>query len=216
MKIVGGGDEHLSSPFFILHTIILYNRYMKMDKIYNIKYVDAWSSYDPDLYADEYYTYRKDSRNKIVAPLFFDAYGFVERHGDDIVIAFIKKKGVSLKETIDKNEKLVDGLVIPETSLASKARSCSHGALKGKVVGMRVAVTWRDPTYIKGLPEYDCSVLYTEGALYKIEKDSIILRDTETIRIHPMPVKNHPAGKPLWYTIPVSLIKDIEVVSKEL
>ena len=36
--------------------------------------------------------------------------------------------------------------------------------------------------------------MYTEGTLYQIEDDHIVLKDTETIRTHPMPVKNHPAG----------------------
>lgn len=186
---------------------------MKMDKIYNIKYVDAWSSYDSDLYADKYYTYKKDLKTKSTSVYFFSAYGFVERHGSDIVVAFIKKKGIPLKETIEKKEKIIDGLIIPDGALLSKATLFSHSVLKGLKMDSRVAVTWRDPTYIKRLPEYDCSILYTEGTLYKIEKDHIVLRDTETIRVHPMPVKNHPAGKPLWYTIPISFIKDVENIS---
>jgi len=184
-----------------------------MDKIYNIKYVDAWSSYDSDLYADKHYTYKKDLRTKSTSVYSFNAYGFVERHGSDIVVAFIKKKGIPLKETIEKKEKIIDGLIIPDVALLSKASLFSHNVLKGVKTDSRVAVTWRDPTYIKRLAEYDCSVLYTEGTLYKIEKDHIVLKDTETIRVHPMPVVNHPAGRPLWYTIPISFIKDIENIS---
>ncbi|MGB2580690.1 MAG: hypothetical protein WBC83_03270 [Minisyncoccia bacterium] len=184
-----------------------------MDKIYNIKYVDAWSSYDADLYADKYYTDKKDLKAKSTSVYFFSAYGFVERHGSDIVVAFIKKRGVPLNETIKKKEKIIDGLVIPDVAMLSKVSLFSHSVLKGLKMDSRVAVTWRDPTYIKRLPEYDCSVLYTEGTLHKIEKDHIVLRDTETIRVHPMPIKNHPAGRPLWYVIPISFIKDVENIS---
>lgn len=192
---------------------MLYNIQIKMDKIYNIKYVDAWSSYEPDLYTDKYYDDKSDLRTKSTSVYFFNTYGFMERHGNDIVIAFIKKNGIPLKETIEKKEKIVDGLVIPSGALLSNATPLDHNVLNGLKIDSRVAITWSDPTYIKRLSEYECSVLYTEGTLYKIEKDHIVLRDTETIRVHPMPVKNHPAGRPLWYVIPISFIKDIENIS---
>lgn len=186
-----------------------------MEKIYNIDYVDAYYSYEPDLYTKEYYTHKKDLKVKSTSVHFFNAYGYVEKCGSDIVVAFIKKKGVSLKETIDKRDSIVEGLIIPDVALLSKIRECNNNIIKGVEIGSRVAVTWRDPTYIRRLSEYDCSVMYTEGTLYKIEKDHIVLKDTETIRTHPMPVKNHPAGKPMWYIIPISFIKDVEVISKK-
>lgn len=184
-----------------------------MDKIYNIKYVDAHYSYEPDLYTKEYYSHKKDLRTDSTALFILDAYGFVERHGSDIVVAFIKKKGVPLKETIEKKEKIAAGLIIPDVALLSKVRSFSHSVLKGVKVGSRIVVTWRDISVVLGSLRYDCAIMYTEGILHKIEKDHIVLKDTETIRVHPMPVKNHPAGKPLWYTIPISFIKDVEIVS---
>lgn len=186
-----------------------------MDTVRQIFYIDAWSSYEPDLYTKEYYTHKEDLREKTTSVYFFSAYGFVEKHGDDIVIAFIKKKGVPLRETIEGGKEIVDGLVIPESSLASKANLYDRDILKEVKIGSRVAVIWHDPTYIRRLSGYDCSIMYTEGTLYKIEKDHIVLKDTETIRTHPMPVKNHPAGKPMWYIIPISLIKDVEVISKK-
>jgi len=184
-----------------------------MDKIYNIKYVDAHYSYEPDLYTKEYYADKKDLRVKSTSVYPFSAYGYVERHGSDIVFAFIKKKGVSLKETIENKEKIAAGLIIPDIALLSTARLFSHSVLKGIKIDSRVAVTWRDISVVLGGLQYDCAIMYTEGILYKIEKDHIVLKDTETIRVHPMPVKNHPAGRPLWYTIPISFIKDIEIVS---
>lgn len=184
-----------------------------MDKIYNIKYVDAHYSYEPDLYTKEYYSHKKDLRTESTSVSFLDAYGFVERYGSDIIIAFIKKKGVPLKETIEKKEKIAAGLIIPDVALLSTARSFSHSILKGVKKDSRVAVTWRDISVVLGGLRYDCAIMYTEGTLYKIEKDHIVLKDTETIRVHPMPVKNHPAGKPLWYTIPISFIKDVENIS---
>lgn len=80
---------------------------MKTDKIYNIDYVDAWYSYEPDLYTDKYYAYRKDSKVKSTSVYSFNAYGYAEKHGDDIVVAFIKKKGYHLKKRSRKKRKLL-------------------------------------------------------------------------------------------------------------
>lgn len=207
MKSARSGDETLHPHFFTLNN--------KMEKIYNIDYVDAHYSYEPDLYTKEYYTHKEDLKVKSTSVHFFNAYGYVEKCGDDIVIAFIKKKGIPLRETIAGGKEIVDGLVIPESSLVSKANLYDRNILKEVKTSSRVAVIWHDPTYIRRLSGYDCSVMYTEGTLYKIEKDHIVLKDTETIRTYPMPVKNHPAGKPMWYIIPTSFIKDIEVISKK-
>lgn len=184
-----------------------------MDKIFNIKYVDAHYSYEPDLHTKEYYSHKKDLKRESTSVFLLDAYGFVERYHNDIVVAFIKKRGVPLKETIEKKEKIAAGLIIPDGALLSVASSPNHEVLKGVKIGSRLAVTWRDISVALGGLQYDCSIMYTEGTLHKIEKDHIVLKDTETIRTHPLPVVNHPAGKPMWYTIPISFIKDIELIS---
>lgn len=184
-----------------------------MDKIYHIKYVDGHYSYEPDLYTKEYYTHKEDLNVESTAVHFLRAYGYVEKHGDDIVVAHAKKKGITLKEIIKEGGKIGIGLVIPDSSLLSKVCAQNHDVLRGVKIGTRVAVTWRDVVAVANIARYDCAIMYTEGTLYKIEKDHIVLRDTETIRTHPMPVKNHPAGKPLWYTIPISFIKDVEDIS---
>lgn len=186
-----------------------------MDTVRQIFYVDAHYSYEPDLYTKEYYTHKEDLRIESTSVHFFSAYGYIEEHGSNIIVAFIKKRGVSLKETIKKNENIVDGLIIPDIALLSKSRECGRNILKGTKTGSRVAVTWRDMVYVANQPRYDCAVMYTEGTLDRIEDDHIVLRDTETVRVHPVPVKNHPAGKPMWYTIPISFIKDVEVISKK-
>lgn len=184
-----------------------------MNDIRQIFYVDAHYSYEPDLYTKEYYSHKKDLKESSTALHFFSAHGYVEKHNDNIIIAFIKKKGTSLKETIKMTENIIEGLIIPDTALLSFVRTCGHSVLKGIRTGTRVAVTWRDVVHVSNQARYDCSIMYTEGTLYKIENDHIVLQDTETIRTHPMPVKNHPAGKPLWFTLPISFIKDIEIIS---
>lgn len=187
-----------------------------MNTAMRIFYTDAYYSYEKDLGVIGYYESGKiASRPKEMLSVLsvYDAYGFVEKHGDSIVVAFIKKKDLSLRKTIRNGEKIIEGLIIPDTAILSRVHSCSHDILEGIKNGIRIAVTWRDVVTVANLARYDCSIMYTEGTLYKIEKDHIVLKDTETIRVHPMPAINHPAGKPMWYIIPISFIKDIEVIS---
>ncbi len=184
-----------------------------MDRICNIKYVDAHYSYEPDPYVKEYYSHKEDLGEQSTSLHFLSAHGYAEKYNDNIIIAFIKKKGVPLGETIESGEKIIRGLIIPDTALVSNLHTYGRDVLKEIKTGIRVAVTWHDVVNVANQARYDCSVMYTEGTLYQIEDDHIVLKDTETIRTHPMPVKNHPAGKPLWYTIPISFIKDIEVIS---
>lgn len=184
-----------------------------MDKVRQIFYVDAHYSYEPDLYTKEYYTHKNDLREQTTSVHFFSAHGYIARHGDNIVIAFIKELNTSVDETIKNGGKIIKGLIIPDSALLSAFRNSNHDVLKGVQTGARTAVTWRDVVLVENKAQYDCSIMYTEGTLFKIEKDHIVLKDTETLRTHPMPAKNHPAGRPMWYTIPISFIKDIEVIS---
>ena len=170
-----------------------------MDKIYNIKYVDAYYSYAKKLGETKLATH--------------DAHGYVERSGSNIIIIFIKKRDSSNRETIEKKENIIKGLVIPETALLSVVNTYTSDILMNIVEGSTVKVEWRDVVYVANLPRYDCSVMYTEGILFKIEKDHIVLKNPETIRVNPSPLKNHPDGKsPTYLVIPVSFIADIAVV----
>ena len=56
--------------------------------------------------------------------------------------------------------------------------------------------------------------MYTEGVLYRIEKDYILLENPETIRMSPLPIKNHPLERNTFYIIPKTFITDIEVIEK--
>jgi len=169
-----------------------------MDKISRVEYVDASYTYDEDL-----------SEAKLSV---FEAHGYVEKVADNIVIIFIKKRGTNIQETIKNKENIVKGLVIPNSALISAVNINKNKILDGITEGLLVTVTWRDIVYVANTPTYDCATMYTEGTLVKIEKDHIILKNPETIRTYPFPVKNHPAEKPSYYTIPISLIAEIKVI----
>ena len=166
---------------------------MKIDKIYNIRYVDA------------YYIYAKNTSQTKLS--LHEAYGYIRRNGNNIIIAFIKKK------LTNEQEEVALGLVIPDTALISKKNTDKNKILANFKTGISVAVTWRDIViFDSGNLRDNCPIMYTEGILLKIEKDHVVLKNPETVRTYPDPIKNHPKKKPNYYIIPTSFITDIVII----
>ena len=179
-----------------------YNEINKMSKIYNVKYVDA------------YYTYEREIGDTRLS--LFESYGYVERNTDNIVIFFIKKRGENVKDLVEKKENLIKGLVIPDTAIMTIASTYKSDFLKDLSIGSSIAVTWRDVTFVANQPLYECSIMYTEGILVNIKGDHIVLRDPETLRMHPTPVRNHPgSGRPTYLIVPLSFITAITVIKSQ-
>ncbi len=170
-----------------------------MDKVYNIKYVDA------------YYTYAKDIKETRL-PL-HEAYGYVERNGSNVVIIFIKKRGTDIKRSMDEKEPIVKGLIIPDVALIPVAETSAVNMLKGIAVGTSVTVVWRDVICVANMPIYECSVMHSKGVLYRIENDHIVLKEPETMRMSPAPIRNHPKSgeRPTYLMIPTSFITDVTI-----
>lgn len=164
-----------------------------MNKVFNIKYIDAC-----------YIFTKKISQTKL---FLHEAYGYVKKNGNNIIIVFIKRK-------LDHGqEKVALGLVIPDTALVSKKDIFDKNILTNLKIGMSIAVTWRDiVVFDYDDSRNDCSIMYTEGILFKIEKDHIVLKNPETVRVYPSPIRNHPLKKPDYYIVPTSLITDIKIV----
>ncbi len=166
---------------------------MEMGKIYNIKYVDA------------YYLYSKEVDNTKLS--LHEAFGYVKKNGNNIIITFIKKRDS------DEEKDTILGLAIPDTALISKENIVNKNIFVDFKIGMSVSVKWRDPViFDKSNLRNDCPIMYTEGILFKIEKDYFVLKNPETIRIYPTPIKNHPVKKPNYYIIPTSLIVDMTIL----
>ncbi len=186
-----GGDEIFHPHFLIL---LLYNDSTTMSKIYNIHYVDAYYLYDDEI-----------GETKL-SP--HEAYGYMEKNNDNLVIIFIKKVEDS------QNQIIVKGLVIPNTALISALGSATNDILLRNIeVGSRIKIEWQDIVYVANILRRDCSVMYTEGVLVKIEKDHIVIKNPETIRTYPRPVQNHPGGGlPTYLVLPISFITDISEI----
>lgn len=168
-----------------------------MEKIYKIKYVDASYSYEEKI----------NQEGLDVC----EAYGYVEKNGNNIIVNFLKKVGV-VDNLMKSKEKIADGLVIPDTALISRVKLYKTDILNNMEIGQSVSLNWRDVIHVANLPVYECPIMYTEGTLFKIEKDYIILKNPKTLRIKPEPRKNHPgSGLPTYLVIPVAFISNIEV-----
>lgn len=166
-----------------------------MNQFYNIKYIDA------------YYSNNKEVGN---TKLFLhEAWGYVKKNDNNIIISFIKTKYQNKKDEI----KL--GLVIPDTALISKNNNINKEIITNLNIGNSIAVTWRDIVFFDyNNPRNSCSIMYTEGILFKTEKDHVVIKSPETIRIYPNHIKNHPEKKPNYYVIPISFITDINKINE--
>ncbi|NNM83955.1 hypothetical protein HKL94_01945 [Candidatus Parcubacteria bacterium] len=171
-----------------------------MDNISNVIYVDAA------------YSYSKDIGQTKLAP--HEAYGYVERSANNIIIIFIKKRGSDNSLTIAAGEPIIKGLVLPDTALVSIASAHKTDLLKGIAIDSSVAITWRDVRYVANVSEYECAVMNTKGIVYRIENDHIVIKDPQTTRTYPNPVKNHPEGEhPTYLMIPVSFITGVSATT---
>lgn len=169
-----------------------------MDKIYNIKYTDAF-------YVDS----KNIGQTKLHV---YETYGYLKKNEENIIVVFIKEYKTNIKEIENKKLKIIKGLIIPDTALISLRNKFKSNKLKNLKIGSYITVTWRDVVYVANLPRYDCGIMYTEGILFRIEEDHIVIKDPETICIYPLPIENHPIKKPNYYIIPLSFIVDFKII----
>lgn len=169
-----------------------------MNKVYRIQYVDA------------YYVYSKILPRTALKP--HEARGFVIKNGIHTAIIFINEKDRPVQ--VGKTE-IIEGLVIPTASIGPykpKNNLDTEQNIASIHIKAQVSVEWLDVVRVVNMNRWTCSIMYTEGILERIQTDHIVLRDPETIRTHPNPVKNHPEKKPTFYIIPKSFIKKISAL----
>lgn len=169
-----------------------------MEEICKIKYIDA------------YYLFEEKVGETKLSP--HEAFGYVKKNGDNIIITFIKNVSASGRQDGTDDSFIVKGLVIPDSALLSVSKDFKITIPSNLKESSRVAVTWRDVVYVGNAERGDCSTMYSEGILHSVCDDHIVLRDPETIRTYPAPAVNHPDGKPTYYIIPKAFITDIHTI----
>lgn len=170
-----------------------------MDIISNIKYVDA------------YYAYAKEIGETKLSV--HEAYGYVEQVKDSIIVVFIKKRGSYIKDAIKEGGDIIKGLILPDTSIVSALDTFDTDILKNITENTKVKIEWRDVLYVANSPRYDCSIMSTDGLLYKIKKDHIVLKEPKTTRVYPKNVQKFSENEsPSYLILPISFITKVEVI----
>src|SRR3989339_72162 len=115
-----------------------------MNRIYNIKYTDAY-------YIDLSYGHNKKLHKTKLSE--HEAYGYAEKYGNNIVIAFIKeeKDDRKISDKIKRKEHLIKGIIVPDTSILSKLTSFKRNIFKNIPLGSEVVVNWRDIVIVENL-----------------------------------------------------------------
>ena len=163
-----------------------------MDNIYNIKYIDA-------SYLKNFVEKDKLTKTRLIQ---HDAYGYVKKNKDNILISFIKE--------VDNDENVLT-LIIPDVAVKSKSLVSNFNIVDNIKIGLFVEIEWRDIVFTPDKFRDDCSVMVTSGILYRIELDHIVIEKPETIRRYPKSNKRHPEENPSFYIIPKAFINSIKI-----
>lgn len=159
-------------------------------------------------YTDAYYILEEPDRLITKLPK-NEAFGYITKaKNNNIILHFIKRA-----DGID-SKKIIKGLVLPVNSINSENKKYIN-ELNSLKIKQHVSITWNDVVFVENEVREECSIMYTEGILFKNELDHIVIKDPETVRTHPLPIRNHPKVKPLYYVIPKVLINSFEIVNNK-
>lgn len=161
-------------------------------------------------YTDAYYILEDGNKLKTKLP-HNEAYGYVKKgKNKSLIVHFIKKA----HKDDSSPGLIVKGLILPNNSISLNQGSNYTKELDALRKGQNVAVTWEDVVYVENDSRDSCSIMYTEGLVYQNNGDHLVILNPETIRTSPLPIKNHPRIKPLYYIIPKSVITKFEIINK--
>jgi len=154
-----------------------------MKNIYKVKYVDAFYFYNQEC-------------PKIKVKV-HEAYGYLTRKKNNIFLEFIKS-------TRTRNNKIIKGLIIPNSALISEYMNKKNGFVFRK--GSKVSIHWQDVVYVANTIRQKSSIMYSVGVVFRTADKYVVLKSPETKRIYPKPRIQHPQEQPTYYVIPKSLI----------
>lgn len=168
-----------------------------MDNIVAIRYIDAI-----------YYT-RSEKLNFTDFTTHIAIGNLVAVSNDHVTLSFVEKNKIPEK-----------GLLIPKTALifekekyVSKRDKFNFSNLN---TGSDISIFWNDLVYFQnsGIPD-QCTPMYSEGKLFSLTPNAIILRESNTIKIKEKGVSMHPDRHTSFVVIPKSFITSIEFYGKK-
>lgn len=170
-----------------------------MDQIIAIQYIDAFYFEENKLSNDKFITHYSVGKLINVSKKF-------------VTLSFTEKDGIPWSGLLLPCEALVldKGNEIPELS---RIKSKINKIEKNTSVG----VFWKDIVYFEnGIVPQSPSLIYTEGKVFSITADAVIIKNPETMNVTPGKLTDHP--RELTYisfiVIPRKLITDVEIYDK--
>ena len=173
-----------------------YSKYM--DQVIITRYIDAFYSEEKKLSSNKHITHY--SLGKLVST-----------SRDFIVVAFVEKNNIPWR-----------GLLLPREAIVLKKNRVSESTrIKNKIKKIKknisIGIFWKDLVYFEnGVVPPSYSLMYTEGKVYSVTDKAIIIKNSQTIRVAPKKVTNHPKKKIdiSFLIIPRCFITDIEIYGK--
>ncbi len=165
-----------------------------MEKLSVVRFVDAYSYNDEQIQDTELPVHR--------------AFGWAEKRDQMVVVRFIK--GVSSE--VDNPGNLVQGLIIPKTNLVSESKKFDHNLFDGLRAFSKISIKWSDVVFVDNTKLPNPSIMITEGILEKNEEDRLVLKNSKTTRMQPLPERRHHNSDEKYWIIPKSVVLEVKEV----
>lgn len=164
-----------------------------MKQIHAIRYVDAFYTDDSSALVS----------SAIVLPVHVAVGSATLSSDDELVLSYSKEGGKPQK-----------GLRLPLAALILKDKEQKR-QIPHLEKGQEIGVYWKDIVYFEnGNVPAECSTMYTEGKIFHLASNALVVVNPETIRTVSGKVGNHPERNPAYYVIPFSFIQNIEYHEK--
>jgi hypothetical protein len=160
--------------------------------------------------------------NNIIVAKYIDALYFKQNEKLDFtefrthvaIGELIKSNNYHILCFTKKNGRVDTGLLLTHESVISNKSKIDDNNYS-YIIGIDVGVYWNDIVYfINGKIPKICTKAYTEGKLFRVTLNAIIIENPKTILLKEKAI-NHPADKKLSYcVIPKSFITDIQFYDK--
>lgn len=154
-------------------------------------------------YIDSIYSYKKTEGVSFIPNITIGK--IISSTKDHVTISFSEKDGVAQ-----------EGLTIPKMAIFLKGNKIIEQPFtRQNSDKQKIGVFWKDVVYWhNGIIPPEPTTTYTEGELFLLTDDLVIVYKPETILIKKK-VKNHPKMKALFYAIPKVLITYIKYYDKK-
>lgn len=167
-----------------------------MNPIFFIEYIDALYFFDK-----EEFTFKQFTVHSAIGKLIV-----FENH---IELIYKEKKNTP-----------VEGLLLPKNALILKGNEKKSNLQNldfSNKINSDVGIYWSDIVHFvnEGIPD-KCTQMYSEGQLFRVTYDAVIIKNPLTIIVNNKHLKKHPNEKISFIVIPKSFITNVDFYEKNI